>query len=230
MLNFPRLTEQDKKDADCILSIKEAQKRSPKEESHIYSFVAWGKHEPEYLEVLEGINSVRLAIPPELPRGYYMENHESWRRWYLTANDKMVNLCKTASLKEIYDFNIAVERYISEVRNKYKINLCSYWECTYDGHEKPNFPSDLYAFGECEDANKKLQQMTADQIYQQLMTISPRDDSTHAWLDEVEITGTTIDEKCISLKDSDVKITSITSVHIGVLHHRKYTDKYFEEI
>jgi hypothetical protein len=229
MIEFQKLTEQEQKDADRILSIEEAKKRSPKGESHVGSFVSWGNSEPIYLDPLEEIISIRLAIPPDLPYGYYMQEHPSWREWSLAANNRLVDLCKTAPLEEIYNFYIVVERYISEVRNKYKIRLSRYWEPTYNGHEKPKFPKDLYVFGLCEEENKKLQSMTGHQIYEQLMTISPRDESSHAWLNEMDITGTTIDGQQVLLKNSDIDLTKIASVCIKVLHEREYTDPYFHE-
>jgi hypothetical protein len=221
-------TAQDIKDKDRLLTIAEASLRSPKLASCIISFVDWGTYEPEFIEAPEFLDCFAIAVPPKLPNGYQMQCHKSWQDLSVLANDKMVALCKNGYLKQINDFDTDFHKFQSLIKKTNEIEIWSYIDCTYDGHETPDYPEKLGRFADCEATNKTLQTMTGADMYRQLKNLSPQSNTTSCWVNDSAIAGVTKDGRIINLKDSTVPLTEIVSIRMGVISERDMNDPVFD--
>jgi hypothetical protein len=221
-------TAQDIKDKDRLLTIAEASLRSPKAASCIISFVDWGTYDPVFIEAPEFLDCFAIAVPPKLPHGYKMEWHKSWEELSILANDKMVALCKIGDLKQINDFDNLFHDFIKSIKKTYFVDICSYYDCIYNGHEEPNYPDNLARHAECEATNKTLQTMTGADMYRQLKNLSPQSNTTSCWVDDSAIAGITKDGRTINLKDSTVPLTEIVSIQMGVISERDMNDPIFD--
>jgi hypothetical protein len=229
MISFPEPTAQEIQDSKKHISIREAQGRSPKGGSHICTYVAWGRYNPEFITPSAPVDFIALAVPPKLPNGYHMTFHDSWEEWSIAVNDKMVELCKTGDLRAIYDFDCAVDAFIKEAKETLGINLYGYWDCSFEGHEEPSYPEGYYAFSDCQDTNRLLNAMSGNDIYSQLKTMRSGHGHSNAWVNTLDIAAITKDGQTVSLKDSTLPLDQIASVYIGVKSQLEFTDPYFQE-
>lgn len=157
-----------------------------------------------------------------------MEHHKSWKYFEIEAHKKMLELCKGGDLKTIHEFDTLFHEYTKDLRNKYSINIFSWYEGHIPEVGQIDLPDKLYNYSECVAANKMLAHMTGNDLYRQLMSLQAHEGSTTCWVNENAIVGIKNDGSFCLLKDSDVPLSEFVTVQIQILPERDYNDPIFE--